>query len=99
LNHLRATPPKRFQPSNAHFGLMPELGRRAGKKIARNSMASARESFAAWLAEHAGVMPFPRLRGGVTLRRGKRRLNCAVRKFAFLCGFSVELLLHMPGCM
>ncbi|SNR81112.1 methylenetetrahydrofolate--tRNA-(uracil-5-)-methyltransferase [Humidesulfovibrio mexicanus] len=53
LNHLRATPPKRFQPSNAHFGLMPELGRRAGKKIRKELYGQrARESFAAWLAEH-----------------------------------------------
>lgn len=55
LGHLRATPPKRFQPSNAHFGLMPELNRRAGKKIRKELYGQrAREAFAAWLAERAG---------------------------------------------
>jgi methylenetetrahydrofolate--tRNA-(uracil-5-)-methyltransferase len=52
LGHLRTPPAKRFQPSNAHFGLMPELGRRAGKKIRKELYGQrARESFAAWLAE------------------------------------------------
>jgi len=55
LGHLRATPPKRFQPSNAHFGLMPELNRRAGKKIRKELYGQrAREAFGAWLAERAG---------------------------------------------
>jgi methylenetetrahydrofolate--tRNA-(uracil-5-)-methyltransferase len=55
LGHLRATPPKRFQPSNAHFGLMPELNRRAGKKIRKELYGQrARDSFAAWLKERAG---------------------------------------------
>lgn len=55
LGHLRATPPKRFQPSNAHFGLMPELNRRAGKKIRKELYGQrAREAFAAWLAEQGG---------------------------------------------
>ena len=49
LNHLR-TPVKHFQPSNAHFGLTPELGERARKKD-RKALYSARaqESFAQWL--------------------------------------------------
>lgn len=52
LGHLRATPPKRFQPSNAHFGLMPELNRRAGKKIRKELYGQrARDAFGAWLAE------------------------------------------------
>jgi len=52
LGHLRTPPTKRFQPSNAHFGLMPELNRRAGKKIRKELYGQrARESFAAWLAE------------------------------------------------
>ena len=52
LRHLR-TPAKRFQPSNAHFGLMPELQQRAGKKD-RKALYSARaqEDFARWKAEH-----------------------------------------------
>lgn len=55
LGHLRSTPPKRFQPSNAHFGLMPELNRRAGKKIRKELYGQrAREAFGAWLAERAG---------------------------------------------
>jgi methylenetetrahydrofolate--tRNA-(uracil-5-)-methyltransferase len=51
INHLR-TPVKRFQPSNAHFGLMPELGERARKKD-RKALYSARaqEAFASWLQE------------------------------------------------
>lgn len=55
LGHLRTPPAKRFQPSNAHFGLMPELNRRAGKKIRKELYGQrARESFTAWLAERAG---------------------------------------------
>ena len=51
INHLR-TPVKRFQPSNAHFGLMPELGERARKKD-RKALYSARaqEVFGSWLQE------------------------------------------------
>ncbi|MCB6585442.1 hypothetical protein LI108_12485, partial [Streptococcus gordonii] len=50
LNHLR-TPVKHFQPSNAHFGLVPELGERARKKD-RKALYSARaqETFGEWLA-------------------------------------------------
>ena len=58
LNHLR-TPVKRFQPSNAHFGLMPELGEKARKKD-RKALYSARaqEAFGAWLqqARPAGLV-------------------------------------------
>ena len=51
INHLR-TPANRFQPSNAHFGLMPELGERARKKD-RKALYSARaqEAFGSWLQE------------------------------------------------
>jgi len=51
LGHLQ-TPAKRFQPSNAHFGLMPDLGERARKKD-RKALYSARaqEAFAPWLHE------------------------------------------------
>lgn len=50
LHHLRL-PVKKFQPSNAHFGLMPELGERA-KKQDRKALFSlrAREAFAKWMA-------------------------------------------------
>ena len=51
LGHLR-TPAKRFQPSNVQFGLMPELGVRAGKadrKVLYVRRAEA--SFEAWLAQ------------------------------------------------
>lgn len=51
LNHLR-TPVKHFQPSNAHFGLMPELDEKAKKKDRKALYsARARERFAAWRAE------------------------------------------------
>ena len=51
MMHLR-TEVKKFQPSNAHFGLMPELGVRA-KKQERKVMysARAREHFASWFAD------------------------------------------------
>ncbi len=52
MQHLR-TEVKKFQPSNAHFGLMPELGVRAKKAERKVMYASrARESFAMWLQEH-----------------------------------------------
>ncbi len=48
LRHLR-TPAKNFQPSNVHFGLMPELDERARKKERKALYsARAREDFAAW---------------------------------------------------
>ena len=54
LGHLRAEPAKSFQPSNAHFGLMPALNRRAGKKIRKELYGQrARESFAEWLKNRA----------------------------------------------
>jgi len=56
LGHLRTPPAKSFQPSNAHFGLMPELSRRAGKKLRKELYGQrARESFAAWLRERANA--------------------------------------------
>lgn len=55
LGHLRTPPAKRFQPSNAHFGLMPELNRRAGKKIRKELYGQrARDAFAEWLKNRAG---------------------------------------------
>lgn len=51
LGHLRTPPPKNFQPSNAHFGLMPDLNRRAGKKVRKELYGQrARDSFAEWKA-------------------------------------------------
>lgn len=49
LGHLR-TPVKRFQPSNAHFGLMPDLPERAKKKDRKALFSQrARGDFTAWL--------------------------------------------------
>lgn len=50
MAHLRR-PVKKFQPSNAHFGLMPDLGERAKKKD-RKALYSqrAQEAFSLWLA-------------------------------------------------
>ena len=54
LNHL-ATPAKHFQPSNVHFGLMPEPDVRVKKKERKQWYADrARAAFAAWL-EATGV--------------------------------------------
>ncbi len=52
LTHLQ-TQAKKFQPSNAHFGLMPELDQRAKKKE-RKALYSlrARETFSTWLKQH-----------------------------------------------
>ncbi|MDL2267919.1 methylenetetrahydrofolate--tRNA-(uracil(54)-C(5))-methyltransferase (FADH(2)-oxidizing) TrmFO [Desulfovibrio sp. OttesenSCG-928-G15] len=51
LGHLR-TPVKRFQPSNVQFGLMPELGVRAGKANRKALYVSrAQSAFAAWAKE------------------------------------------------
>ena len=48
LRHLRQAT-KRFQPSNAHFGLMPDLPERVKKKDRRESYAErSRVAFAAW---------------------------------------------------
>jgi methylenetetrahydrofolate--tRNA-(uracil-5-)-methyltransferase len=49
LSHL-GSEAKHFQPSNVQFGLMPELGKRAGKKKRKELyMLRAREAFSAWL--------------------------------------------------
>ncbi len=53
LNHLQVTPHKRFQPSNVHFGLMPEPTAEDGRlrKKERKAWYSQRAvtSFAKWL--------------------------------------------------
>ncbi|MDQ7833757.1 MAG: methylenetetrahydrofolate--tRNA-(uracil(54)-C(5))-methyltransferase (FADH(2)-oxidizing) TrmFO [Humidesulfovibrio sp.] len=55
LGHLRTPPPKNFQPSNAHFGLTPELNRRAGKKIRKELYGQrARDAFAEWKKDCIG---------------------------------------------
>ena len=52
LGHLQR-PEKRFQPSNIHFGLMPELGERVRKKERKALYADRAESaFARWLADN-----------------------------------------------
>lgn len=57
LEHLRR-PAKRFQPSNAHFGLMPDLAQRVPKKERRTRFAErARQAFALWMREQ-GVSAF-----------------------------------------
>lgn len=49
LGHLR-TPARHFQPSNVHFGLMPELEEQASKKSRKAALAArARRSFAVWM--------------------------------------------------
>ena len=51
LGHLR-TPAKAFQPSNIHFGLMPEPDQRVKKKERKAWYAErARTAFAQWLRE------------------------------------------------
>lgn len=51
LQHLQ-TPAKHFQPSNVHFGLMPELGDKARKKERKALYAArAQAAFTAWLAQ------------------------------------------------
>ncbi len=50
LAHLR-TPAKNFQPSNIHFGLLPELGRKMRKADRKQAYAMrAAASFGNWLA-------------------------------------------------
>lgn len=52
LGHLRA-PAKHFQPSNVQFGLMPELGVRAGKSSRKALYAErARRAFLQWADEN-----------------------------------------------
>lgn len=59
LAHL-ATPAKKFQPSNAQFGLMPELGVRAGKAN-RKALYAARAAtaFLDWMAREDLSRPEP----------------------------------------
>lgn len=54
LAHLR-TPAKHFQPSNAHFGLMPALNRKAPKKKRKELYAQrAREVWKEWMEREDG---------------------------------------------
>ncbi|MEG1455701.1 MAG: methylenetetrahydrofolate--tRNA-(uracil(54)-C(5))-methyltransferase (FADH(2)-oxidizing) TrmFO, partial [Comamonas sp.] len=49
LGHLRS-PAKKFQPSNVHFGLMPELPERAKKADRKAALSQrARDAFARWM--------------------------------------------------
>lgn len=55
LGHLRL-PVKKFQPSNAHFGLMPDLDERAKKKDRKALFSQrAREAFERWMREMRGM--------------------------------------------
>ncbi|MDR0239691.1 MAG: methylenetetrahydrofolate--tRNA-(uracil(54)-C(5))-methyltransferase (FADH(2)-oxidizing) TrmFO [Deltaproteobacteria bacterium] len=56
LGHLRRAA-KRFQPSNAHFGLMPELRERVKKQERRARYAErGRSAFAAWKHDQGIVL-------------------------------------------
>lgn len=58
LRHLQR-PVKYFQPSNAHFGLMPELGEKAHKKDRKALYAARAEAaFAQWLAASRTILGF-----------------------------------------
>lgn len=49
VKHLRTDPPKKFQPSNVNFGLMPALNKRLPKRLRKEAYAErAREAFANW---------------------------------------------------
>ncbi len=51
MNHLRNTEMKQFQPSNIHFGLMPDLAEKTKKANRKTLMAErAKRDFAAWKA-------------------------------------------------
>lgn len=52
LQHLQ-TPTKHFQPSNAHFGLMPDLGEKAHKKARKAMLAErGRDDWTVWQRAH-----------------------------------------------
>ncbi|BAV91951.1 methylenetetrahydrofolate--tRNA-(uracil(54)-C(5))-methyltransferase (FADH(2)-oxidizing) TrmFO [Candidatus Desulfovibrio trichonymphae] len=58
LRHLQR-PVKYFQPSNAHFGLMPELGKKAHKKDRKALYAARAEAaFTQWLASSRTTLRF-----------------------------------------
>ncbi len=58
LGHLRRQV-KNFQPSNVNFGLSPELGRRAPKRMRKSLYAErAAEHFSLWLQEHRSKLRF-----------------------------------------
>jgi len=49
INHLTATEPKRFQPSNINFGLFPSLGKKIPKRLRGEKYAErALEAFKLW---------------------------------------------------
>jgi methylenetetrahydrofolate--tRNA-(uracil-5-)-methyltransferase len=60
LRHL-TTEVKNYQPSNANFGLLPQLGVRAGKRRRKELYAQrAREAFGGWLEGLTGAVgPIP----------------------------------------
>jgi methylenetetrahydrofolate--tRNA-(uracil-5-)-methyltransferase len=59
LEHLRR-PARYFQPSNAHFGLMPELEEKTTKKNRREIYADRAEAaFALWLAGLKDILMLP----------------------------------------
>lgn len=50
INHLTATEPKRFQPSNINFGLFPPLGKKIPKRFRGEHYAvRAKEALKVWL--------------------------------------------------
>jgi methylenetetrahydrofolate--tRNA-(uracil-5-)-methyltransferase len=50
INHLTATEPKKFQPSNINFGLFPPLGRKIPKRLrGEHYAARAMEALRVWL--------------------------------------------------
>jgi len=50
INHLTATEPQRFQPSNINFGLFPPLGKKVPKKLRGERYAArAMTALTAWL--------------------------------------------------
>lgn len=59
LNHLQEEV-KNFQPSNAHFGLMPELGGRVKKKERKPLLAQrGQKAFQEWLEEISKIYTSP----------------------------------------
>lgn len=65
LAHVRR-PAKKYQPSNVHFGLMPELEEHARKKERKALYAArARQAFARWHTENGDALPVMRSDDGL----------------------------------